>query len=315
MRLCNGISLLFKGRGYRVRVELYFFKEILHKIFVLDLPHTLTPSSPLADVNGRIIFRPRWPNSIVVSNSVAYSLSREKLKEVMNPNWLRAHKRRSNIMKINSKNPDLVFVPVLSSPPNLTADDVASTYLAEDMGETDDDLHELFTYENPVTAGPSRLGKGRGKMAALTFGNNPFDEVEDTENSTPELNQSRPTIILAQAAAPLKPTDKEKQQRKRGGAFLVPGGGKGDTSKKGKQNAGTFSSGVAELYCRLASMNFKEKDVKMWNDRDRDEASLNLRRALGESFLHGMTYLNTLEGEHASLERSLKTTKDAADYY
>ncbi|KAK1404804.1 hypothetical protein POM88_004409 [Heracleum sosnowskyi] len=203
----------------------------------------------------------------------------EILKEILNPNWLRAHKRRSNIMKINSDNPDLTFVPELNSPPNLTADDVAS------------------------------------KMAALPFGNNPFDEIDDTENYTPEFNQARPTVILAQTVVPLKTTDKEKQQRKRSGAFIAPGGGKGDTSKRGKQNVSNMSSGVAELYGSLAAMNLKEKDVKTWNDRDRTEASLNLRRDLGESFLHGMTYLNTLEGEHASLERSLKTTQDSSDYY
>ncbi|KAK1352232.1 hypothetical protein POM88_053496 [Heracleum sosnowskyi] len=113
---------------------------------------------------------------------------KEKLKEIMNPNWLRAHKRQSNILKITSKNLDLVFVPVLSSPPNLLVDDVASTYLAKDMGETYDDLHELFGYENTGVVGPSRLGKGRGKDIRMCekeirdYSNYPVDDVDISED-------------------------------------------------------------------------------------------------------------------------------------
>lgn len=83
----------------------------------------------------------------------------EEVDKYLDPGWLRAHKRTVNTINFDPNS----VISLSDSIPLGDAEDVASIYLAQDLGdniEDEEDLHDLFTGLDPNQPGPSRLGKG-----------------------------------------------------------------------------------------------------------------------------------------------------------
>lgn len=104
------------------------------------------------------------PEGVTASPSSSFSRSpyphprSDKLKQAMNPAWLRAHDNR-----VSPKNCPQELISISDSPRPLNEiEDLGSVYRAEEVDDIDK-LNDLFTYFNEDVAGPSRVGPGRGK--------------------------------------------------------------------------------------------------------------------------------------------------------
>ena len=115
-----------------------------------------------------------------------------KLNEFMKPGWLRAHKK-TNASSL-PQNPEFISISDSrdSSPrPIQLADDLGSVCPVGDKIDDVEKLNNLFTYLDQDQAGPSRLGRGRGKDINLFPGirdclNDPETEDERQEDQEGE---------------------------------------------------------------------------------------------------------------------------------
>lgn len=89
------------------------------------------------------------------TDNVSSSPRQERLKELLNPQWLRAYNRSANVAKISLKQKDVISLSD-SSRPFSQAKDVGSFYHAGDIGGildgNDDDRNDLFKYLDPYGA-------------------------------------------------------------------------------------------------------------------------------------------------------------------
>lgn len=107
---------------------------------------------------------PREDNRMSPSNSSHHSSTRpsphqRKLKEVMNPSWLRAHNPQKHISNSDTNSPLVVL-----------ADDLESVYKAGEEDDAVDRTNDLLNYFNQNEVGLSRLGRGRWKDINLIPG-------------------------------------------------------------------------------------------------------------------------------------------------
>lgn len=121
------------------------------------------------------------------TNKFSPNPRQEKLKEFLNPRWLRAYNKSVDDPKAALNQKDIIDLSDNPRPIS-QAEDVDCIYHAIDMGGAIDgnidDLNDLFNYLDPHGAGPSRLVIGKGKDI------NRYDEVmrEDTEPSDNEAS-------------------------------------------------------------------------------------------------------------------------------
>lgn len=96
------------------------------------------------------------PSNSNTSSSFHSPSPRSKQKNRPRDVWLKAHKGKQ-----------LTGDPELEPSFNDFPDDIESVYQAEDMGDNEDSLNDLFIGLNEHQAGPSRLGSGKGKDIRL----------------------------------------------------------------------------------------------------------------------------------------------------
>lgn len=108
----------------------------------------------------------------------------ERIKELLDPAWLRAHNRTTNSAKIASIPQELISISDTSPRPLDEVEDLGCIYRADEVGDNIDKLNDLFTFMDQSETSPSRLGRGCGKDIRLFLWtkdhlNNPDAEDED----------------------------------------------------------------------------------------------------------------------------------------
>lgn len=127
-------------------------------------------------------------------SSASHLNSDERIKKLLDPSWLRAHNKTTNPTKTASIPQELITISD-TSPRHLNdIEDLGSIHRADEVGDDINKLNDLFTFMDQNEAGPSRLGRGRGKYIRLFPGikdhlNDPNPEDEDSINLDASLPQ------------------------------------------------------------------------------------------------------------------------------
>ncbi|XP_063939024.1 uncharacterized protein LOC135148312 isoform X2 [Daucus carota subsp. sativus] len=149
---------------------------------------------------------------------------------------------------------------------------------------------------------------GKGKMAELPFGNNPF-----AGRQVP-VSQPRPTISVNATPTPRRnqtpPPEKElraRNKQKRGNEDEVAA-----SKKKPRKGEESTPSVVSVAFSVLAEDNYDAVDVKVWSSKKADEAEHGFKLGLGEAFFQGLNVLAAKNAHIAELEKANTKLKSEA---
>lgn len=81
----------------------------------------------------------------------------------MDPVWIRAHNKTTTSTRASPRHQELISISNTSPRPYDDVEDLGSVYRVDEIGNDTKKFNDLFTFLNENVAGPSMVGRGRGK--------------------------------------------------------------------------------------------------------------------------------------------------------